>query len=96
MQGKLWVLMWEINRAYNSRHSSWIFTNWSETRVYTHLFLGRILGIVIHRKRRWIMRFDSSDAEWALLEPLMPDARKSAAMIADIIIIDLSGRNTLR
>src|ERR1700674_5791529 len=34
--------------------------------------------IVIHRKRRWIMRFDLSDEEWALLEPLFPQARKSA------------------
>src|SRR5471030_1458727 len=34
--------------------------------------------IVIHRCRRWIMRFDLSDEDWALLEPLMPEARKSA------------------
>src|ERR1019366_1246531 len=34
--------------------------------------------IVIHREWRWIMRFDLSDEEWALLEPLMPQARKSA------------------
>src|SRR5471032_1787590 len=34
--------------------------------------------IVIHRCRRWIMRFDLSDEDWALLEPLMPQARKSA------------------
>ncbi len=27
---------------------------------------------------RWIMRFDLSDDEWALLEPLMPKSRKSA------------------
>jgi hypothetical protein len=27
--------------------------------------------IVIHRYRRWIMRFDLNDEEWALLEPLM-------------------------
>src|SRR5471030_2833736 len=33
--------------------------------------------IVIHRCRRWIMRFDLSDDELALLEPLMPEARKS-------------------
>jgi len=33
---------------------------------------------VIHRDRRWIIRFDLSDEEWALLEPLMPDSRKSA------------------
>jgi transposase len=33
--------------------------------------------IVIRRGRRWIMRFDLSDDEWALLEPLMPKARKS-------------------
>src|SRR5471032_2738162 len=33
--------------------------------------------IVIHRGWRWIMRFDLSDDEWALLEPLMPEARKS-------------------
>src|SRR5512141_3524146 len=34
--------------------------------------------IVIHRARRWIMRFDLSDEEWALLEPLLPKSRKSA------------------
>jgi len=34
--------------------------------------------IVIHRERKWIMRFDLSDEEWAVLEPLMPEARKSA------------------
>src|SRR6202521_5828250 len=33
---------------------------------------------MIHRGRRWIMRFDLSDDEWALLEPLLPKARKSA------------------
>ena len=33
---------------------------------------------MIHREWRWIMRFDLSDEEWALLEPLMPKARKSA------------------
>jgi transposase len=33
--------------------------------------------IVIHRVWRWIMRFDLSDDEWALLEPLMPRSRKS-------------------
>jgi transposase len=26
----------------------------------------------------WVMRFDLTDEEWALLEPLMPKARKSA------------------
>src|SRR5947208_8764207 len=33
---------------------------------------------MIHRARRWIMRFDLSDDEWAVLEPLMPKSRKSA------------------
>src|SRR5271165_7335393 len=33
---------------------------------------------MIHRMRRWIMRFDLSDEEWALLEPLLPMSRKSA------------------
>ncbi|HUI94001.1 MAG TPA: IS5 family transposase [Chitinivibrionales bacterium] len=33
---------------------------------------------MIHRARRWIMRFDLSDEEWALLEPLLPKSRKSA------------------
>src|SRR4029077_5084832 len=33
---------------------------------------------MIHRARRWIMRFDLSDDEWALFEPLMPKSRKSA------------------
>ena len=33
---------------------------------------------MIHRRWRWIMRFDLSDEEWALLEPLMPRSRKSA------------------
>src|ERR1700686_3384023 len=33
---------------------------------------------MIHRGRRWIMRFDLSDDEWALLEPLMPKSRMSA------------------
>src|SRR5260370_34093003 len=33
---------------------------------------------MIHAPRRWIMRFDLTDEEWALLEPLMPKARKSA------------------
>src|ERR1035438_3702328 len=32
---------------------------------------------MIHRARRWIMRFDLSDEEWALLEPLLPKSRKS-------------------
>jgi transposase len=34
--------------------------------------------IVIHRARRWVMRFDLSDDEWAVLEPLMPKSRMSA------------------
>src|SRR5262249_26434252 len=33
---------------------------------------------MIHPGRRWIMRFDLTDEEWALLEPLMPKSRKSA------------------
>jgi len=33
---------------------------------------------MIHRGWRWVMRFDLSDDEWALLEPLMPKSRKSA------------------
>jgi transposase len=33
---------------------------------------------MIHRTPRWIMRFDLSDEEWALLEPLLPKSRRSA------------------
>src|SRR5476649_2134910 len=33
---------------------------------------------MIHRAWRWVMRFDLSDEDWALLEPLMPASRKSA------------------
>src|ERR1035437_2455948 len=33
---------------------------------------------MIHRAWRWIMRFDLSDEDWALLEPLLPKSRKSA------------------
>jgi transposase len=33
---------------------------------------------VIHRGRRWVMRFDLRDEEWSVLEPLMPKSRKSA------------------
>src|SRR6202162_5545004 len=33
---------------------------------------------MIHRARRWVMRFDLSDEDWALLEPLLPKSRKSA------------------
>ena len=33
---------------------------------------------MIHRDRRWIMRFDLSDEEWTLLELLVPNSRKSA------------------
>src|ERR1700692_1978590 len=32
---------------------------------------------MIHRARRWTMRFDLSDDEWASLEPLMPKSRRS-------------------
>ena len=32
---------------------------------------------MIHCARRWIMRFDLSDEDWALLEPLLPKSRKS-------------------
>jgi transposase len=32
---------------------------------------------MIHRARKWIMRSDLSDEEWALLEPLLPKSRKS-------------------
>jgi transposase len=32
---------------------------------------------MIHHDWRWIMRFDLSDEEWGLLEPLIPKARKS-------------------
>src|SRR5476651_1175261 len=31
---------------------------------------------MIHRARRWSMRFDLSDEEWVLLEPQMPKSRK--------------------
>ena len=27
---------------------------------------------MIYRARRWVMRFDLSDEDWALLEPLLP------------------------
>src|SRR5665811_693499 len=33
---------------------------------------------MIHRARRWVMRFDLSDEDWAHLEPLLPKSRKSA------------------
>ena len=33
---------------------------------------------MIHRAQRWVMRFDLSDEDWALLEPLLPKSRKSA------------------
>src|ERR1039458_4589926 len=33
---------------------------------------------MIHRAWRWVMRFDLSDEDWALLEPLLPKSRKSA------------------
>ena len=33
---------------------------------------------MIHRRRRWITRFNFSDEEWALLEPPLPKSRKSA------------------
>ena len=33
---------------------------------------------MIHRARRWVIRFDLSDEDWALLEPLLPKSRKSA------------------
>lgn len=33
---------------------------------------------MIHRARRWVMRFDLSDEDWALLEPLLPKSRWSA------------------
>src|SRR6266481_3456465 len=37
---------------------------------------------MIHRARRWVMRFDLSDEDWALLEPLLPKSRKSARVEA--------------
>src|ERR1019366_777723 len=33
---------------------------------------------MIHRAWRCVMRFDLSDEDWALLEPLLPKSRKSA------------------
>src|SRR5450631_1111968 len=33
---------------------------------------------MIHRARRWVMRFDLSDEDWAVLEPLLPKSRKRA------------------
>src|SRR5450631_2461563 len=33
---------------------------------------------MIHRVRRWVMRFDLSDEDWAVLEPLLPKSRKRA------------------
>src|ERR1035437_7832497 len=33
---------------------------------------------MIHRAWRWVMRFDLSDEDWALLEPLLRKSRKSA------------------
>src|SRR5512136_576473 len=33
---------------------------------------------MIHHARRWVMRFDLSDEDWTLLEPLLPRNRKSA------------------
>jgi hypothetical protein len=34
---------------------------------------------MIHRVRRWIMRFDLSGEEWALLEPLLPRRHRDEA-----------------
>ncbi len=47
-------------------------------RVCTHIISLKLWMIVIHRHWRWIMRFDLSDEDWALLEPLLPKSRKSA------------------
>jgi transposase len=33
---------------------------------------------MIHHARRWVNRFDLSDEDWVLLEPLLPKSRKSA------------------
>src|SRR5712692_10200441 len=33
---------------------------------------------MIHHARRWVMRFDLSDEDWVLFEPLLPKSRKSA------------------
>ena len=33
---------------------------------------------MIHRTWKWAMRFDLSDEEWALLEPMVPKHHKSA------------------
>src|SRR6476660_5652461 len=41
---------------------------------------------MIHPGRRWIMRFDLSDEDWALLEPLLPKSRKSARVDDRIIM----------
>ena len=47
-------------------------------RVCTQIIHLKSKPNVIYRYRRWIMRFDLSDDEWALFEPLMPKSRKSA------------------
>src|SRR5712692_9219465 len=33
---------------------------------------------MIHHARRWVMRFDLSDEDWVLFEPLLPKSRKTA------------------
>ena len=38
---------------------------------------------MIHRARRWVIRFDLSDEDWALLVPLLPKSRKSVRVDDD-------------
>ena len=40
---------------------------------------------MIHRARRWIIRFDLSDEEWALLEPLLPKSRMAATTLVGLL-----------
>jgi transposase len=45
-------------------------------RVCTQIIDWIIWTNMIHRARRWVMRFHLSDEDWALLEPLLPKSRK--------------------
>jgi hypothetical protein len=53
-----------------------LHTGWG---LYPDSLLKTRAGM-IHRGRRWIMRFDLGDEEWALLEPLMRKVRGARAL----------------
>jgi hypothetical protein len=44
---------------------------------------NRPTTIVIHRGGSWVMRFDLSDEEWSVLEPLMPRVGRARARTID-------------